>query len=179
MTDLLPLNALGDRICIIGPSNAGKSTLAVALGRKTGLPAIHLDQFYHLPNTDWVARPKAEYVALHDAAILGEKWIIEGNYQSGMPARFDRATAVIWVHSAKLGRMIRYFRRTLFQTTRAGGLDGNRDSLKWAMFSYLTFEQKTREGDYIAHLANRTFPIIEIASPSLLDGYYRHWGLTL
>ena len=32
--DLPPLSALGERIMICGPSNSGKSTLAVALARK-------------------------------------------------------------------------------------------------------------------------------------------------
>ena len=50
----LPLNALGQRIMVMGPSNAGKSTLATAIGRRLELPIVHLDQLNHLPNTDWV-----------------------------------------------------------------------------------------------------------------------------
>ncbi|TGQ03272.1 AAA family ATPase, partial [Mesorhizobium sp. M00.F.Ca.ET.217.01.1.1] len=37
------LSDLGDRICILGPSNSGKSTLADAIARKRGLTPIHLD----------------------------------------------------------------------------------------------------------------------------------------
>jgi len=40
---MLPLASLGARIVILGPSNAGKSTLAVALSHKLGVPAVHLD----------------------------------------------------------------------------------------------------------------------------------------
>jgi len=36
----LSLDALGPRICIMGPSNSGKSTLADAISRKTALPAV-------------------------------------------------------------------------------------------------------------------------------------------
>jgi adenylate kinase family enzyme len=36
------LDDLGSRICLLGPSNSGKSTLAQAIARKRGLPAIHL-----------------------------------------------------------------------------------------------------------------------------------------
>lgn len=49
---------LGDRICILGPSNSGKSTLADAIARKRGLEPIHLDLLHHLPNTDWEPRPR-------------------------------------------------------------------------------------------------------------------------
>lgn len=54
---------LGDRICILGPSNSGKSTLADAIARKRHLSTVHLDQLFHLPNTDWEARPRDEFIA--------------------------------------------------------------------------------------------------------------------
>lgn len=53
----MTLDDLGPRICIIGPSNSGKSTLATAIARARGLNAIHLDQLYHRPDTDWEPPP--------------------------------------------------------------------------------------------------------------------------
>lgn len=55
--ETMRLEDLGQRICILGPSNSGKSTLASAIGRKCGLTVIHLDQLYHRPGTDWEPRP--------------------------------------------------------------------------------------------------------------------------
>lgn len=49
---------LGNRICIIGRSSCGKSTLADALGRKYHLPIVHLDKLYHLPHGAFISRPK-------------------------------------------------------------------------------------------------------------------------
>ncbi len=89
------LAELGDRICILGPSNSGKSTLADAIARKRGLPAVHLDQLHHRPGTDWEPRPEAEFLAVHDATITGPRWVMDGNYSKCMPQRFDRATGVI------------------------------------------------------------------------------------
>jgi hypothetical protein len=66
---MLPFATLGERIVILGPSNAGKSTLAVALSEKLGIPAVHLDQLHHLPDTNWQPRPEAEFAALHDAIL--------------------------------------------------------------------------------------------------------------
>jgi adenylate kinase family enzyme len=51
----MTLDDLGPRICIVGPSNSGKSTLATAIGRARGLPVVHLDQLYHRADTDWEA----------------------------------------------------------------------------------------------------------------------------
>ena len=53
----MPLEALGQRIMVCGPSNAGKSTLAVALARKLGATPFHVDLFRHQPDTNWVQRP--------------------------------------------------------------------------------------------------------------------------
>ena len=91
----IQLADLGERICILGPSNSGKSTLAEAIARKRSLEVVHLDLLYHLPNTDWEVRPTDEFVALHDAAITGERWVIDGNYSKCMPQRFLRATGLI------------------------------------------------------------------------------------
>jgi adenylate kinase family enzyme len=66
---LMQLSELGNRICILGPSNSGKSTLADATVRKRGLSTIHLNRFNHLPNTDWQTCPSNEFLALHDEAI--------------------------------------------------------------------------------------------------------------
>ncbi|WP_315858497.1 hypothetical protein [Rhizobium leguminosarum] len=110
---ILPLHSLGQRIAILGPSNAGKSTLAVALSKKLGIPAVHLDQLHHLPGTHWQSRPEAEFAALHDAAIHKERWIIEGSYSRLMPQRLARATGVIVITSNHWLRFFRYLKRTL------------------------------------------------------------------
>lgn len=116
------LSDLGDRICVLGPSNSGKSTLAVAIARKRDLRPIHLDQLYHLPNTDWEARPKDEFIALHDAAIAGERWVMDGNYAVGMPQRLQRATGLILLDISTSASLLRYIRRTLFEKERRGAL---------------------------------------------------------
>lgn len=109
----MQLPELGRRICILGPSNSGKSTLANAIARKCGLLAIHLDQLHHLLGTDWQPRPADEFTALHDQAILGDAWVMDGNYSKCMPQRFRRATGVILLDVATPLSLFRYARRCL------------------------------------------------------------------
>lgn len=72
MNSALTLEALGPRICIIGPSNSGKSTLAEAIYRKTNLPVIHLDQLHHLPNSQWIPRASEAFRRLHADAVRND-----------------------------------------------------------------------------------------------------------
>ncbi|WP_246847969.1 hypothetical protein [Sphingomonas beigongshangi] len=89
------LDDLGPRVVLMGPSNAGKSTLARAIGRTRKMPVVHLDLLHHLPGTDWVPRAPEAFVRLHDAAIQQDRWEMEGNYTRLLPQRLARASGLI------------------------------------------------------------------------------------
>ncbi|WP_176083021.1 AAA family ATPase [Martelella sp. HB161492] len=172
------LATLGQRIVILGPSNAGKSTLSVALSQKLALPVIHLDQLRHLPHTDWQERPDDEFARLHDAAILGDRWIIEGNYTRLMPKRLDRATGAILLTSSPWLRLWRYFRRTLInRSDRAGHLDGAKDSIKWAMIKWVLVKSRNSDKRYAAILRDTGMPLVECQSARAVKELYRDWEL--
>ena len=79
---MLPIKSMGNRIMILGPSNAGKSTLALAISMKLDIPVVHIDRLQHLPNTDWKIRDEEDFKALHDTAIMEDSWVMDGNYSS-------------------------------------------------------------------------------------------------
>ena len=62
----MTLDELRPRICIMGPSNSGKSTLATVIGHARDLTPVHLDQLYHQPHSDWQPRLEEEFIGLHD-----------------------------------------------------------------------------------------------------------------
>ncbi len=164
---------LGSRICILGPSNSGKSTLAAAIGDALGLDVIHLDLLYHLPNTDWEPRPKEEFFALHDAAILGERWVMDGNYSRLFPGRFARATGVILLDLPTSTSLLRYFRRTLFQKDRIGALEGRKDSVKWAMIHHVAVATRANRRRYAGLFREIDLPKISLPSARAIDRFYR------
>lgn len=173
----MELAELGDRICILGPSNSGKSTLADAIGRKRGLTPIHLDQLYHLPGTDWVPRPREEFIALHDEAIKGERWVMDGNYFVCMPQRFARATGVILLEISTTLSLARYFRRTLFQKNRVGSLNGGQDSIKWMMIRHITVVTPGNRERNRKTFADVTLPKIYLPSAAAISAVYEQWAL--
>ena len=82
-------------VAIDGPSGAGKSTLARKLGEKYGLPVIHLDKLWWLPN--WVNRPEEEFDALLSAELKKPVWIIDGNYLRTLDERLRYADFCIFL----------------------------------------------------------------------------------
>lgn len=178
MSEFPPLASFGQRIMICGPSNAGKSTLAVAIGRKLGVPVVHLDRLNHLPNTYWVQRPREEFVRLHDESILGESWAMDGNYSGLMPRRIDRATGVILLGGNRFANLRRYFIRTLFQRQRAGSLEGNKDKLTWLMIRWILFVSPRSVRRYRKELSATGLPYLELRSMRQLDRLYAEWGLS-
>ena len=83
------------RIAIVGNGGSGKSTLSRKLAAVTGLPVIHLDMIFWLP--DWQQMPKDEWVANIEAMTQNESWIIDGNYGGTMETRFSAADLVIFL----------------------------------------------------------------------------------
>lgn len=177
MAEFPPLETFGHRIMVCGPSNAGKSTLAVALGRKTGLPVFHIDLFRHLPQTDWVPRPDAEFEALHDAAIADERWIMDGNYTHLMGRRIARATGIVLIGDNRWINLARYFRRTLFETDRLGSLTGGRDSIKWEMIHWILGPSPRNLARYRRDLPAAGLPFTETRSRPELNRLYAEWNL--
>jgi adenylate kinase family enzyme len=114
----------------MGPSNSGKSTLAVAISIARGLPVVHLDRLYHQPHTNWVPRPADEFARLHDEAIKGDRWVMDGNYSRLLPHRLERATGFVLIDLATPISLYRYLRRCWIKQDRAGGLEGGTDRVQ-------------------------------------------------
>ncbi|MDE1162708.1 MAG: AAA family ATPase [Acidobacteriaceae bacterium] len=171
------LAELGDRICILGPSGSGKSTLACAIARKRGLTAIHLDQMHHESGSNWVPRPYAEFQQLHDEAITGERWVMDGNYSKLFPQRFARATGMILLDVSTATSLLRYVRRSLFERERAGALEGGFDSVKWNILHHILAVSPKNRRRYAAIYEQVSLPKLRLDSPRALAVCYREWGL--
>jgi adenylate kinase family enzyme len=174
----MPLAALGPRICIMGPSNSGKSTLALAIGTARDLPVVHLDQLHHLPGTDWQPRAPAEFHALHDAALAADRWVMDGNYSRCLPQRLARATGVILLDVPTLTSLRRYIARCWDNEGRVGALEGDRDSIKWTMLRHIAVTTRANRRRYDALAATLTLPLIRLASPRAIAAFYRDARLT-
>lgn len=175
----MDMASLGRRIIVMGPSNAGKSTLATALSTKLEIDVVHLDQLRFQPDTDWVFRSDAEFKKLHDEAVAGDSWIIEGNYSALLQPRLSRATGVILLSSNSIFRLFRYLRRTMSgRSRRIGALEGGKDSLKWEMIDWILFKTRGSADRYAQVIRATGKPFVECSTAGRLDALYKHWSLT-
>jgi adenylate kinase family enzyme len=174
---IMMIDDLGPRICIMGPSNSGKSTLAVAIGRSRHLPLVHLDQLHHFPNTDYQPRPRAEFIALHDQAILAPRWVMDGNYSRCLPQRLERATGLILLDTPTMTSLLRYLRRSWFESNRRGALEGSRDSVKWQMIRHIAVTTRANRRRYADLFDSLSLPKIKLATTRELTEFYRSAGL--
>lgn len=105
------------RVAVVGPGGAGKTTFAAELGRRTGLPVIHLDRHYWQPG--WIERSAGTWRALQRELLTGDAWIADGNYGATFDVRFARADTVIVLAPPRLLCAVRALRRSLRHHGRA------------------------------------------------------------
>lgn len=90
-----------ERVMIIGCGGAGKSTLARALGEKTGLPVVHLDQIWWEPG-HWQHLEKPEFDERLAVELEKPRWILDGNFNRTIEARLEKCDTVIYLDFPRL-----------------------------------------------------------------------------
>ena len=125
------------RISIVGCSGGGKSTLAVKLAAKLGLPVVHIDQLYWLPG--WVERDPAEVRRLVGEAAAGEAWVMEGNNSRTFDLRLPRSEALLWIDQPRWLCLYRAIRRAAlgFGRSRPDMAEGCPERFDLEFWSYI------------------------------------------
>jgi adenylate kinase family enzyme len=175
--DFPSLETFGRRIMVCGPSNSGKSTLAVALGKAANLPVVHLDQLRFVPHSDWRDRPVEEFASDVAAIASTDAWVIEGNYFTWIAPRLERATGIILLGGSRFANYTRYLRRSLFDTSRAGRLDGGPETINWPMTRWILWKEPQNRERKVNLLRGAGLPLVELASMSELRTLYATWSL--
>ena len=101
-----------ERILVIGNCGSGKSTLSVTLGKKLGLPLVHLDRLWWYGS--WQQRTREEFDLLLDEELQKEKWIIDGNFSRTLPHRLEYCDTVIWLDYNRLVCVAGWLKRLMW-----------------------------------------------------------------
>ena len=139
-----------ERVMIIGCGGAGKSTLARALGEKTGLPVVHLDQIWWAPG-NWQHLEKEEF----DARLLEEmqkpRWILDGNFNRTIEMRLKECDTVIYLDFSRMACLFSWLKRVItnWGHARADMAPGCKEWFDPEMAAWIwNFNKKNRENYY-------------------------------
>lgn len=83
---------LGHKIIVLGCSGSGKSTFSKKLHDITGLPLLHLDNIWWMPDRSHISRE--EFDRKLGEILQMEKWIIDGDYSRTYEANPDNKRAI-------------------------------------------------------------------------------------
>lgn len=122
------------RVLVYGVTGSGKSTAALAIGQRLGLP-IHLadEEFGWLPG--WVQRPADEMRALAEAAASEPEWVFDTAYATFRDLVEPNADVIVGLDYPRRVSLARLLRRTLHRVvTREPVCNGNTENWR-AIFS--------------------------------------------
>lgn len=105
------------RILVIGSGGSGKSTFAIRLAERSGLPLIHLDAHYWRPG--WVEPTKGDWAADIEQLISGDQWIMDGNFGGSLERRLAACDTIIFLDIAPWICLWRVIRRRIRHHGRA------------------------------------------------------------
>jgi len=83
------------RILVTGIAGAGKTMLSLRLGKILNLPVIHLDRHFWQPG--WKKMDYEKWCDKLRGLADGEKWIMDGNYDSSLEIRLPRCDTIIYL----------------------------------------------------------------------------------
>lgn len=160
------------KVIIIGCPGAGKSTLAMEMGKKTGLPVVHLDSLFWLPG--WTQRPRKEFDLLLQESLQKDAWIIDGNYGRTIPLRLAACDTVVYLDFQTIVCILGVIRRVItnYGKTRVDMGEDCPERFDWAFMKYVwNFNRKERKKLHRAIEENRDKEIIVLKNRRQIKKY--------
>lgn len=159
------------RVLIIGSPGTGKTTFAKKLAKKTGLPLVHLDLYYHDSTKDYYqeTNKQAWYVKVGEL-INKDKWIIDGNYNSTLENRIKRADTIIFFDFSTLKALKGILKRRieLHNKARDDMPSGWNEHIDWGFVHYVWRYNKIKRPK-VVEVINSSQPKSVVVFSSHLD----------
>jgi adenylate kinase family enzyme len=165
-----------ERVLVIGSPGAGKSTLAAALARLTGLPLVHLDRLHWKPG--WVEADEEEFDAKLREAVAGPRWVIDGNYDRTLPLRLGRADTVLWLDFPVWLCVARIVRRALRYRgrVRPDMTEGCPERMSWEFFSFTARFPRQGRRRIVETLASFRGEVVRLSGPREVRSWLARLG---
>mgnify|MGYP000000282938 FL=1 len=140
------------RICIIGGSGTGKTTLSNNLSKELNLPVYHIDGIHHLEN--WKKRDKEERDRLILERASEEKWIIDGTYHSTLQQRLEKADYVIYLDYSTMAQVIGVLKRFIKNHGKEKDeIPGCKEKMSWEFLWFVINWRKDKRNEIIEKIS--------------------------
>ncbi len=142
------------KICILGFSASGKSSLARALASKYDLQLLHLDTIHFLPG--WQTRSHAESLEiLNEFLTANANWVIDGNYAKlNLLRRMEEADLIIFMKENRFVCLYRCLKRyfTYRNQSRPSMAEGCLEKIDFEFIKWILY--KGRRVSTLSYLKN-------------------------
>ena len=141
------------RVVVIGPGGAGKSTFSRRLAQATGLPLVHLDVEHWRPG--WVEPSKDVWNARMRQLVAGERWILDGNFGGTMEMRLAACDTAVFLDVSAWRCLWRVLKRRIANHGRArdGMASGCIEKLDASFLWWIATYARRRRPAILARLA--------------------------
>lgn len=170
------------RVCVIGVTGTGKSTLAAALAAKLRAEHVDLDRLHWGAN--WTMTELGVFRERVAGSVRQERWVVDGNYSKVRDLVWPRADCIVWLDYAFPVAFTRLLRRTIRRLWRREVLwNGNREQFRVnflsreSLFLWLRKTHREYRAAYPELLASepyRHIAVVRLRTPSAakawLDG---------
>lgn len=160
------------RILIVGCPGAGKSTVARQLAEITGLPVIHLDRHYWLPN--WTRPDNSSWRRTTESLASQPAWIMGGNYSGTLEQRLRSADTLIHLDYPTWLCVWRVIKRTVSGWGRSRDNElapGCRERFDWAFLRFVINYRKEQRDRDLVRMSGFSGRIFRFTSPPELSAF--------
>jgi len=102
------------KINVVGTSGSGKTTFGRQLAQTLNCPYLEMDALFWLPN--WGEPSDAEFFTRLTQALVGESWILDGNYNRTRDIKWAQVDTVIWLDYSLLRTLYQALKRALVRS---------------------------------------------------------------
>ena len=132
------------KIQIIGYAGSGKSTLAKKMSELYGIPVLHLDNTKYFG--DWEERSMEEQAVLVKNFLdKNDNWVIDGNYSSVCPERFEKSDMTIYFNFNRFFCFRSAYKRYKEYKDKTRESCPCKEKFDWSFAKWILFGGRTRD----------------------------------
>jgi adenylate kinase family enzyme len=157
----------GQRICVVGTTGCGKTTLAAKLAELLNITHIELDALHWGAN--WTEPPPDVFREKVAQALSANAWVTDGNYGKARDITWNRADTLIWLDYPLPIIFWRLLRRTIKRTfTKETLWNNNTESIynqfftHDSLFYYAATTYKRRRWSFQKIIQEKQYPHLQV-----------------